>query len=166
MSYTKITGTMINAESFINLLRTNIALVGWTEVFYGDNIISSVNLGKKVIFSKSDLYLYIAASDDNDPVTNRETFTTNQISCLKFCLSTTLNTSNNWFLNNVNGTSPNLPSGIEIKQDKPFSFYYNSNNFIIISNFATGLYSSMFVGDIAEDTFCKWFILCKLTSLR
>lgn len=153
MIYTKITGTVANAEALLLLLRTNLVNFGWTEEFYGDNIISAVNLGKKLIMKKGLIYTYFAASDNNNPTGNTASFVTNNISCLKFCCSLNLNTANNWFANNSNGVGANQASGIQFSGSRPYTLYINNDNFILVSNFATGLYSTMFVGNTTRNCF-------------
>lgn len=151
--YTKITGTILNAEDLLNVLATNLISYGWTVEFIGDNIISSVNLGKKLIVKKGSIYTYFAASDNNNPTGNTTSFITNNISCLKFCSSLTLNTSNNWYLNNAQGSGANQPSGLQLSAGATYKLYINNNNFILTVNFATGLYSTIIIGNTTRNCF-------------
>lgn len=151
MIYTKITGTILNAEALINLLASNLISYGWTQEFIGDNVISSVNLGKKLIMKKGSIYTYFAASDNNEPTGNDAAFSS--ISCLKFCCSLTLNTTNNWFLNNDRGSYPLLTTGVQISAGAPYSLYINTDNFILSVGFSSGLYSSMMIGNVNRNSF-------------
>lgn len=151
MTYTKISGTILNAEALINVLATNLISYGWTQEYLGDNIISSVNLGKKLIMKKGSIYTYFAASDNNDPRGNNSSFSS--ISCLKFCCSLTLNTTNDWYFNNVKGSSANNSSGVQLSSGASYNLYINNDNFILSVSFSPGLYSTMIVGNVNRNSF-------------
>lgn len=151
MTYTKITGTIANAQDLLSVLSTNLISYGWTQSFLGDNIISSVNLGKKLIMKKGNIYTYFAASDNNEPTQNNASFSS--ISCLKFCCSNVLNTTNNWFINDAKSGSRLTMSGIQISSGAAYKLYINNDNFILTVMFATGLYSTMIIGNTKRSGF-------------
>lgn len=163
MIYTKYKGTILNAEALINLLATTLVNHGWTQEFIGDNIISSLNLGKKLIMKKGSVYTYFAASDNNNPAGNTASFVNNSISCLRFCNSLTLNTSNNWYSNNIHVALPDNTAGIQISTNSTYYLYVNDDNFILTVNFATGLYSTMICGDTTKNT---WISIGSIIDTR
>lgn len=151
MIYTKITGTIANAEDLLLTLSSNLVSYGWTQEFIGDNIISSVNLGKKLIMKKGAIYTYFAASDNNDPTQDNSSFSS--ISCLKFCCSNVLNTTNAWYNNDARSLNRNNQTGIQFSTGASYKLYINNDNFILNINFATGLYSNMIIGNTNRNAF-------------
>lgn len=142
--YTKATGVAVNSADLLTKLSTFMVANGFVLEFSGDNIISSKNLGKKYIFSKASRYYYFAASDLNCPSGDNSNYTNKGISALGVTISKTLNTTNNWPLNNPQ-------SDVVIAENKPSSnyfFYVKGNNIIIVLRWAANQYSYIFAGDI------------------
>lgn len=142
--YTKATGVAVNSADLLTKLSTFMVANGFVLEFSGDNIISSKNLGKKYIFSKASRYYYFAASDLNCPSGDNYNYTDKGVSALGVTISKTLNTTNNWPLNNPQ-------SDVVIAENKPSSnyfFYVKGNNIIIVLRWAANQYSYIFAGDI------------------
>lgn len=142
--YTKTTGTATNGQDLLTKLSTFLTANGFTLEFSGDNIISTVNLGKKFIFSKSSIYYYFAASDNNNPTGNDNTYISKGVSGFGATIAKTLNTTNNWMLNNPQ-------SDVVMCENKALSnyfFYVNGDNIIIVIKWAANQYSYMYLGPV------------------
>lgn len=150
MIYDKFTGTQTGGANLLTIIQGIVVDYGFTVEFYGDNIISAINLGKKLILKKGSIYYYLAASDNNNPVRNTTSFVNNQISSLKMCQGTTYNSTNNWYLNNLSSTSVLDIPGCEYKPNKTYTIYINNDNLILVNNFDVGLYSSMIMGNMKK----------------
>lgn len=146
MIYSKFSGTQTGGSNLLTIIQGIVVNFGWTVEFYGDNIIDSINLGKKLIIKKDNIYYYLAASDNNNPTGNNADFVNNNISCLKAAQGLTLNTTNSWFNNNLSNTSANSIPGCEYKPSTNYTLYINEDNLILINTFQVGMYSSLIIG--------------------
>lgn len=167
MSYTKYTRTIVSGQDLLDFISTTAVLNGWTSEFTGDNIISSVNLGKKLILKKDSKYIYLAASDNNNPTANTTSFITNNICCLKYCVSTSLNTANRWWDNSIkqDGTA-NYIDGLQYANGAVFNIYANADHMIFISFVGVGLYTSGLIGNLKPVSHTNVFAAfgCLLTN--
>ena len=78
--YTKSTGTATDNVDLITKLRDFLISNGFTLELYADNIISSVNLGKRLHLSKNSVYYNFACSLNNSTVANNTTYISNSLS--------------------------------------------------------------------------------------
>lgn len=145
--YTKVTKTFTNAADLLTKLSSDLVSAGYVQEAYVDNIISSVNLGKKLILSKNSTYYYLAASDNNAPSGNYTIAISKSISSIMGCCSKTLNSTNNWTLNGIDLNYVNA----EFKPGSTYFLYYNDKNFIIVIKFAPNKYSTLMLGEIESD---------------
>lgn len=150
MIYDKFTGTQTGGANLLTIIQGIVVSYGFTVEFYGDNIISSINLGKKLILKKGSVYYYLAASDNNNPTRTTSSFVNNQISSLKMAQGLTLNTTNNWYQNNLADQSVLQIPGCEYKPNMPYTIYINNDNLIIVNNVSVGIYSSMIIGSLKK----------------
>lgn len=153
-NYTKITNTYTNSLDLLTKLSASLVTAGYTQSAFVDNIIGGVNLGKKLIMTKDSKYFYLAAADNNLAWSNNDTAVSKNISTLAGCVSNTLNTSNNWFLNGPNGMRVNA----EIKPGGTYFLYYNDISFIIIIKWAANTYSTIAMGlGLSDDNDVKLY---------
>lgn len=168
MSYTKYTRTIVSGQDLLDFISTTAVLNGWTSEFTGDNIISSVNLGKKLILKKDSKYIYLAASDNNNPTDNNTSFITNNICCLKYCVSTSLNTANRWWDNSIRqgSSTANYIDGLQYANGAVFNIYANADHMIFVSFVGVGLYTAGLIGNLKPVSHTNVFAAfgCLLTN--
>lgn len=153
-NYTKITNTYTNALDLLTKLSANLVTAGYTQSSFVDNIIGGTNLGKKLIMTKGGKYFYLAAADNNLAWSDNSTAVSKGISTLSGCVSNTLNSSNDWYLNGPNSRFVNA----ETKPGGTYFLYYNDISFIIIIRWAANTYSTIAMGlGLSDDDDVKLY---------
>jgi hypothetical protein len=149
--YTKSTGIATDNVDLITKLRDFLVSNGFTLELYADNIISSVNLGKRLHLSKNSVYYNFACSINNSTVSNTPTWTSAGISELAGNCSLTFNSSLDWYVNNP---EPDIAAA-EIKTNSTYWFYVNDKNIIIVIKYAANKYTFLSLGEADSLTVDK-----------
>lgn len=150
----KSIGVYINSEELIFNLKTLAENNGFTVELYDDNIIDSVNRGKRLHLSKDGLFYNFSAVENISPVKNSSDdskYINNSISSLSCNISTGFNPLNDWF-KNTGASVYNLPEqnirSCELNNNSKYWIYINDKSITIISKFNATNYSMLFAGKL------------------
>jgi len=149
--YIKNTGIASDNIDLIVKLKDFLIANGFNLELYSDNIIGSVNLGKRLHVSKNSVYYNFASSLNNSSTINNATWTSTGISELAGNCSLTFNSSADWYTNNP---EPDIASA-EIKVNSTYWFYLNDKNLIIVIKYASNKYTFLSMGEADSLTVDK-----------
>lgn len=155
----KSTGVYINSEELIFNLKTLAENNGFTVELYDDNIIDSVNRGKRLHLSKDGLFYNFVSVSDISPIKNSSDdakYISNNISSLSCNISTGFNPLNDWFnntgasSNNTNNLSIGNIRSCELNDNSKYWIYINDKSIVIISKFNATNYSMLVTGKLSS----------------
>ncbi len=149
--YIKSSGIATDNVDLITKLRDFLVSNGFVLELYGDNIINSVNLGKRLHLSKNSVFYNFACVLNNSTAVNQPTWTSAGVSEIAGNCSLTLNTSNTWFSNNPDSSIARA----EIKTNCSYWFYLNDKNLIIVIKYAANKYTFLSLGEAESLTVDK-----------
>lgn len=145
---TKFEFTSTNAHDILEKIKIRTEAMGLETVYYADNIISSVTVGKRLHVKIGSNYLNIASGVQRNPAVTTGSVNTNwQNSSLQVVgatISRTFSSSNSWFGNETITAATNIPV-IETRNNQKTWIFTNTTSIIIITNYDSIYYTTMVI---------------------
>lgn len=150
-------GICLNAEDLLLRVKTLAEVNGYTVLNYSDNIISTINRGKRLHLSKNGKFYNFAGVSLKAPVADGSAdtkYSTNNLQSISCSVSTAFDVSKDWHRNTGSSSAGGLSQdtstirSIQVADNSNYWIYINDKSIIIITKFNPTNYSIMFLGEL------------------
>lgn len=145
---TKFEFTSTNSHDILEKIKIRTEAMGLETVYYADNIISSVNVGKRLHVKIGSNYLNIASGVQRNPTVTTGSVNTNwqnsSLQVVAATISRTFSSSNSWFGNETITAATNVPV-VETRNNQKTWIFTNTTSIIIITNYDSIYYTTMVI---------------------